>query len=169
MVCHCHHEEELCDQFCILLLVLRFLEAVQCRQCFLEVRLMPCWHRIEIHHVRANPPVATVDINFFLCGNMAVIFACKPIHLKDNLFRATLLDHRFSEELVADESIVNVVIFLLSTPLLKLICRVVFFATRCLPVPVTVWPALSYVKVRDGKTNPARTRCTSCFLLYHLS
>ena len=58
---------------------------------------------------------------------MAVIFACKPIHLKDDLFRATQLNHRFSEELVADESIVNVVIFLLTTPLLKLICRMVLF------------------------------------------
>ena len=82
---------------------------------------------------------------------MTVVFACKPIHLKDDLFRATQLDHRFSEELVADESIVNVVIFLLSTPSLKLICRVVFFATRFLPVPVTVWPALPYVEVRDGE------------------
>ena len=82
---------------------------------------------------------------------MTVVFACKPIHLKDDLFRATQLDHRFSEELVADESIVNVVIFLLATPLLKLICRVVLFASRCFPVPVTVWPALSYVKVRDGE------------------
>ena len=42
---------------------------------------------------------------------MTVVFACKSIHLKDDLFRATQLDHRFSEELVADESIVNVVIF----------------------------------------------------------
>ena len=58
-------------------------------------------------------------------------------------------NHRFSEELVADESVVDVVIFLLATPLLKLICRVVFFATRCLPVPVTVWPALPDVKGRD--------------------
>ena len=82
---------------------------------------------------------------------MTVVFACKPFHLKDDLFRATQLDHRFSEELVADESIVNVVIFLLATPLLKLICRVVFFATRFLPVPVTVWPALPYVKVWDGE------------------
>ena len=81
---------------------------------------------------------------------MTVVFACKPIHLKDDLFRATQLDHRFSEELVADESIVNVVIFLFATPLLKLLCRVVFFATF-LPVPVTVWPALPYVKVRDGE------------------
>ena len=131
-------------------LVLHFLQAVQCRQCFLEVRLTPCWHRIEIHHVRADPQVATVDVNFF-CGNMTVVFACKPIHLKDDLFRATQLDHRFSEELVADESFVDVVIFLLATPLLKLICCVVLFASRCFPVPVTVWPALPYVKVRDGE------------------
>ena len=113
MVCHCHHEEELCDQFCILLLVLRFLEAVQCRQCFLEVRLTPCRHRIEIHHNRADPPITTIDINFFLCGNMTLVFACKSIHLKDDLFRATQLDHRFSEELVADESIVNVLVLFL--------------------------------------------------------
>ena len=82
---------------------------------------------------------------------MTVVIACKPIHLKDDLFRATQLDHRFSEELVSDESIVNVVIFLLATPSLKLICRVVFFSSRSLPVPVTVWPALPYVKVRDGE------------------
>ena len=118
---------------------------------FLKSGLTPCRHRIEIHHIWADPPVATIDINLFLCGNMTVVFACKPIHLKDDFFRATQLDHRFSEELVADESIVNVVIFLLSTPSLKLICRVVFFATRFLPVPVTVWPALPYVKVRVGK------------------
>ena len=95
---------------------LRLLEAVQCRQCFLVDRLTPCRHRIEIHHIRADPSVATVDIDFFLCGNMTVVFACKPIHLKDDLFRATQLNHRFSEELVADESIVNVFILFLSTP-----------------------------------------------------
>ena len=112
---------------------------------------MPGRHRIEIHHIRADPPVASVDVNFFLCGNMGVIFACKPIHLEDNLFRATQLNHRFSEELVADESVVDVVIFLLSTPLLKLISRMVLFASRCFPVPVTVWPAFPDVKVRDGE------------------
>ena len=110
---------------------------------------MPCRHRIEIHHVRANPPVATVDVNFCSGDNMTVVFACESIHLKDDLFRATQLNHRFSEQLVADESVVDVVIFLLATPLLKLICRVVFFATFFLPVPVTVWPALPDVKVRD--------------------
>ena len=112
---------------------------------------MPCRHRIEIHHIRADPPVATVDVNFFLCGNMGVVFACKLIHLEDDLFRATQLDHRFSEEIVADESVVDVVIFLVATPSLKLICCMVLFASRCFPVPVTVWPALPCVEVRDGE------------------
>ena len=74
---------------------------------------------------------------------MTVVFACKPIHLKDDVFRATQLNHRFSEELVADESVVDVVIFLFTTPLMKLISRVVLFATKCFPVLVTVWSALS--------------------------
>ena len=43
----------------------------------------------------------------------------------------------------------NVLVLFLSTLLLKLICRVVFFATFFLPVPVTAWPAFSDVKVRD--------------------
>ena len=42
----------------------------------------------------------------------------------------------------------NVFVLFLSTPLLELMCRVVFFATFFLPVPVTVWPALPDVKVR---------------------
>ena len=84
-------------------------------------------------------------------GNMTVVFACKPIHLKDDFFRATQLNHRFSEYLVADESVVDVVIFLFATPLLKLICCVVLFASLCFPVSVTVWPALLYVEVRDGE------------------
>ena len=66
-------------------------------------------------------------------------------------FSATQLDHRLPEELVTDKSIVNVFMLFLLTPSLKLICRVVFFATRCLPVPVTVWPALPDVEVRDGE------------------
>ena len=45
----------------------------------------------------------------------------------------------------------DVVIFLLAASLLKLICRMVLFASRCFPVPVTVWPAFPDVKVRDGE------------------
>ena len=112
---------------------------------------MPCRHRIEIHHVRANKPVATIDVNFSSGGFVSVVFACKLIHLQDDLFRATQLNNRFSEELVTDESVVNVFVAFLSTPLLKLICRVVFFASCFLPVPVTVWPALPDVEVRDGE------------------
>ena len=43
----------------------------------------------------------------------------------------------------------NVLVFSFYALLLKLICRVVFFITFFLPVPVTVWPAFPDVKVRD--------------------
>ena len=82
---------------------------------------------------------------------MTVVFTCKSIHFKDDIFRATQLDHCLSEPRVTDKSIVNVFILFLSTPLLKLFCRVEFSAAFFLPVPVTVWPALPDVKVRDGE------------------
>ena len=125
--------------------VLRFLEAMQGRQRFLEVRSMLYRHRVGIHKIRTDPPIATIYINFFFCGNMSVVFVRKSVHF----FRATQLDHRLSEPRVTDKPIVNVFVLFLSTPLLELFCRVVFFATFFLPVPVTVWPALPNVKVRD--------------------
>ena len=133
----------------IVSIVLRFLEAVQCRQCFLEVRSMPCRHRVGIHQIRTDPPITTIYINFFFCGNMTVVFACKSVHFKDDFFRATQFDHRLSERRVTDKSIVNVFVLFLPTPLLELFCRVEFFATFFLPVPVTVWPAFPDVEVRD--------------------
>ena len=128
---------------------LRFLEAMQRRQRFLEVRSMPYRHRVGTNKIRTDPPVATIYINFFFCGNMGVVFVRKSVHLKDDFFRATQIDHRLSEPRVTDKSIVNVFVLFLSTPLLELICRAVFFATFFLPVPVTVWSALPDVKVWD--------------------
>ena len=122
--------------------ILRFLEAMQGRQRFLEISSMPYGHRVGTHKIR------TIYINFFFCGNMGVVFVRKSVHLKDYFFRATQLDHSLSEPRITDKSIVNVLVLFLSTPLLELICRVVFFATFFLPVPVTVWPALPDVKVR---------------------
>ena len=114
--------------------ILRFLEAMQGRQRFLEVRSMPYRHRVGTHKVRTDPPVGTIYINFFFCGNMTVVFVRKSVHLKDYFFRATQLDHGLSEPRITDKSIVHVL---------------VSFATFFLPVPVTVWPALPDVKVRD--------------------
>ena len=82
---------------------------------------------------------------------MTVVFTCKSIHFKDDIFRATQLNQRLSERRIADKSIMNVFILFLSTPLLNLFCRVEFSATFFLPVRVTVWPALPDVKVRDGE------------------
>ena len=82
---------------------------------------------------------------------MTVVFACKSVHFKDDFFRATQLDHRLCEQRVTDKSIINVFVLFLSTPLLKLFCRVEFFTTFFLPVPVTMWPALPDVEVRDSE------------------
>ena len=131
--------------------VLRCLEAMQTRQRFLQVRSTPYRHRVGIHQIRTDTPITTIFINFFFCGNMTVVFACKSVHFKDDFFRATQLDHRLSERRVTDKSIVNVFVLFLSTPLWKLFCRVEFFATFFLPVPVTVWSALPDVKVWDGE------------------
>ena len=129
---------------------------------------MPCRHRVEIHQIRTDPPIATIDINFFLCGNMTVVFACKSIHFKDDIFRATQLNHCLSERHITDKSIVNVFILFLSTPLLKLFCRVEFFAAFFLPVPVTVWPALPDVEVRDREEIQHGRDVLLNFQLYHL-
>ena len=50
---------------------------------------------------------------------MSVVFACKPIHLYDDLFRASHFNHRLPEGLVADESVVDAVILLFAAPLLQ--------------------------------------------------
>ena len=110
---------------------------------------MPCRHRVGIHQIRTDPPITTIYINFFCCGNMTVVFVRKSVHFKDDFFRATQLDHRLSERRITDKSIVNVFILFLSTPLLKLFCLVELFAAFFLPVPVTVWSALPDVEVRD--------------------
>ena len=121
---------------------------MQSRQRFLEVRSTPYRHRVGIHQIRTVPPITTILINFFFCGNMTVVFACKSVHFKDDFFRATQLDHRLSKRRVTDKLIMNVFVLFLSTPLLKLFCRVENFATF-LPVPVTLWPALPDVEVWD--------------------
>ena len=128
--------------------ILRFLETMQSRQRFLEVRSIPYRHRVGTHKVRTDPPNATIYIIFSVAIWVWSSFASLS-NLKDNFFRATQLDHSLSEPRVTDKSIVNVLVLFLSTPLLELICRVVFFTTFFLPVPVTVWLTLPDVKVRD--------------------
>ena len=83
---------------------------------------------------------------------MSVVFACKLIHLYDDLFRASHFNHRLPEGLVADESVVDAVILLFAAFPCKLIRRMVLFASKCFPIPVTVWPILSDVEIRYGES-----------------
>ena len=64
---------------------------------------------------------------------MSVVSACKSIHFKDDLFRASQFNHRLPECLVADKSVEDAVIFLLAAFSLKLIWRMALFASKCFP------------------------------------
>ena len=98
-----------------------------------------------------NPPIATVYVNLCFSGFVSAVFTCKLIHLFDDLFRASHLNHRLPEGFVADVSVVDAVIFLFTTFLCKLIRREVIFASRCFSIPVTVWAVLSDVEVTYGE------------------
>ena len=122
---------------------------MQCRQRFFEVRTMPYRHRVGTYEVQTYPPIATIYIEFFFCGNMVVVFVRQPVHLADHPFSATQFEHSLSEPRITDKSIVNVLVSSFLALLFELICSVVFFTTFFLPVLVTVWPAFPDVKVRD--------------------
>ena len=70
----------------MLLLVLRLLEAVHCRQRLFEIKLIPCWYRIEVCHVCVNPPIATIYVNLCFSGFVSVVFTCKLIHISLTIF-----------------------------------------------------------------------------------
>ena len=80
-------------------------------------------------HICVDPPTATVEFNFFLAGCVSVVLIRKLDHLDDHLFGATDFNHRLSEGLVADEPVVDAVVFLFTSFSCKLIRRKVFFAS----------------------------------------
>ena len=89
-------------------------------------------------HICVDPPIATVEFNFFLAGLISVVLTRKLVHLYDHLFGATDFNHRLPEGFVADVSVVDAVVLLFTAFLCKLIRRKVIFTARCLSIPVTV-------------------------------
>ena len=110
---------------------------------------MPYGHRVGTHKIRTYPPIATIYVEFFFCGNVGVVFVRQSVHLADHFFSATQFQHRFSEPCITNKSIVNVQVSSFPALLYELFCSVVFSITFFLSVPVTVWSALPDVKVRD--------------------
>ena len=110
---------------------------------------MPYGHRVGTNKIRTYPPIATIHVDFFFCGNVGVVFFRKSVHLANHFFSATQFDRGLSEPCVTNKSIVNVLVFSFYALLLELICSVIFFITFFPPVSVTVWSALPDVKVRD--------------------
>ena len=110
---------------------------------------MPYGHRVGTHKIRTYPPIATIYVEFFFCGNVGVVFVRQFVHLADHFFSATQFDHGLSKSCITNKSIVNAQVSSFLTLLLELICSVVFSITFFLSVPVTVWSAFPDVKVRD--------------------
>ena len=109
--------------------ILRYLEAMQCRQRFLDVRSMSYWHRVGTHKVRTDPPIATIFVDFFFGSVVCVIFVRQFVHLAGHFFSATQFHHGLSEPCSTNKPIVNVLVLFLSILFLELICRVVFSTT----------------------------------------
>ena len=147
--------------------ILGFLKTMQGRQRLFEVRAMPYGHRVGTHKIRTYPPIAMINVEFFFCGSVGVVFVRKSVHLEDYFFSTIQFQHGFSEPCITKKSIVNIQVSSFPALLLELICSMVFLKTFFLPVPVTVWLALPDVKVLD-REDPARTENTSCSLSYHL-
>ena len=99
---------------------------------------MPYRHRVGTYEVRTYPPIATIYIEFFFCGNMGVVFVRQSVHLADHFFSTTQFQHGFSEPCITNEPIVNAQELSFLTLLLELIRSVVFLITFFLPVPVTL-------------------------------
>ena len=78
-----------------------------------------------------DPPVATVELNFFLAGFVTVVLFRKLVHLDDHLFSASVVDHCLSEGLVADVPVVDAIVFPFTAFLCKLgiLCILELFHT----------------------------------------
>ena len=100
-----------------------FLEGMQGWQRFLEVRAMLYRHRVGTHKIRTYPPIATIYVEFFFCGNMGVVFVRQSVHLANHFFSATQFKHGFSEPCVTNKSIVNVVVSSFPALLFELILQ----------------------------------------------
>ena len=99
-----------------------------------------------------DPPIATVEFNLFLVGFVSVVLVRKLVHLFDDLFRASHLNHCLSEGLVTDVSVVDAVVLLDTAFLCKLIRRKVIFTSRCFSIRVTVWSVLTDIEIRYGES-----------------
>ena len=106
-------------------------------------------HRVGNHKIRMYPPIATIYVGFFFCGNVGVVFVRQFVHFTDHFFRAPQFQHGFLEPCITIESIVNAQESSFLKLLLELICSVVFLLTFLLSVPVTVCSALPDVEVRN--------------------
>ena len=93
--------------------------------------------------------VPTVNIEFFFCGTVGVVFVRQFVHLADHFFSTIQFQLGFSEPCITNEPIVNAQEFSFLTLLLELICSVVFSITFFLSVSVTMGSTFPDVEIRN--------------------
>ena len=96
------------------------------------------WHRIGTNCVRTNPPIVSVDTNFFWSDVVRVVFVRQFLHLTTYFFSATDVKHVLAELLVSDEPVVDTQVELLLAFLLERVRDVVLVIPWLLPVTVPV-------------------------------
>ena len=99
---------------------------------------MPNWHRIGTNCVRTNPPIVSVQTNFFWSDVVRVVFVRQFVHLTTHFFSATDVKHVLAELLVSDERVVDTQVELFLAFLLERIRGEVLVIPRLLPVTVPV-------------------------------
>ena len=99
---------------------------------------MPYGHRVGTHYVRTDPPVVSIDSNFFWSDAVRVIFVRQFVHLTTYFFTATQFNHILAELLITDEPVANTQEMSLLALLLERIRDEVLVIPRLLPVTVPV-------------------------------
>ena len=87
---------------------------------------MPYGHRVGATKFETYPPIATIYVEFFFCGNVGVVFVRQLVHLANHFFSTIQFQHGFSEPCITNEPIVNAQELSFLTLLLELIRSVIF-------------------------------------------
>ena len=99
---------------------------------------MPYGHRVGTHYVRTDPPVVSIDSNFFFSDAVRVVFVRQFDHLTTYFFISPNVKHVLAESLITDEPVVNTQEISLLAFLLERVRDEVLVIPWLLPVTVPV-------------------------------
>ena len=105
------------------------------------------WHRIGVNCVRTNPPIVSVQTNFFWSDVVRVVV---DLSISRHFFSATDVKHVLAELLVSDEPVMDTQVDLLAF-FLERIRDEVLVISWLLPVTVPVGFVLSLCNEQESR------------------